>query len=174
MTRPEAADIVERFTPLIKRLTGEAGSRYPNLYSDFLSDAFLKVWRAALSFSDPRYTFGAVHIAKVVRWAIWQRLKDERKRNPQAFHQRIEDSDGEPFDLHGVADTSTPEVSVTVEVQDLLELLQPERRGEVVRYYLHNETAQAIAGSCGATETVVRQRISASLVLMRLARRARA
>lgn len=84
----EAAEAITRWKPLLLTICGECSQEFNWLHDDFVSDAYLALWKDFTKPTRdlPRVT-GAL-VATIVKRAIWATLRHERRKNPIAFSQK--------------------------------------------------------------------------------------
>ncbi|WP_439628815.1 sigma-70 family RNA polymerase sigma factor [Gemmata sp.] len=176
MTSAEAADLVDRYTPLVRSVAAGWGGRFPWLADDFLSDALLATWRATPRHDPTRLPYPAF-VRVVARRACAARLLVERRRNPAALGRRAVplDADGSPVDLAELlADPHPrpPEVlERTEEAATAAELLAalPARQRDLVLRAFAGETKTELGEGLGVSRSRVYQLVKRSVAAMRAA-----
>lgn len=85
MNTQEATQAVSQWKPLLLNICNEYGRYHPWLHDDFVSDAYLAVWKDFLKPTRPAWDITGKLVATIVTRAIWGRLAHERAKNRVAF-----------------------------------------------------------------------------------------
>ena len=160
---PTAEELVERWYPLARGLALKWGMVYRNLADDFESDAALALLKIAKSHGgDGNVKFPGL-VRSACRFAFLVRLRNERRR--YSIYARLGPDPESPHSLDDVAAAGS-DPSAAVDLADLLDQLDPDRRERVERHYLAGETPTEIAATQGVTANKVGESIEDSLPLL--------
>ncbi len=153
-----ATAAVVQWKPLLLKICWEYGRQHHWLHDDFISDAFLALWK---DLNKPTRVVGdhdGKLVATIVKRAIWTRLKIERSKNRPAFVSAALNGDGEQVDsLALIAARETDEVA-RIDVADSLNTLLDDLRLQITER-LNGATYVEIARKCGTSHQAVQQRV---------------
>jgi RNA polymerase sigma factor (sigma-70 family) len=154
----QATAAVVQWKPLLLKVCWEYGRHYHWLHDDFVSDAFLALWKDLLKPTPIVGELGGSLVATIVKRAIWVRLKQERSKNRPAFSPAALHDDGEQVDsLALIACRETDEVA-RIDIADSLDTLLDDLRLQITER-LNGATYVEIARRCGTSHQAVQQRV---------------
>lgn len=177
-TAPEAANLVENYFPLARKVAAHWATAYPHLASEFESEAAMELWRTATAFDPAKGVRFATLFHHNCRFAFLRVLKRERTKAPLAFLPQsapmVEGEQFSPIDL-AVSRELAPDEAVElaedhpVSLPDLLDTLPADRRDLVTRRFLEGCGYAELGKERGTTGVNVRQLVAKSLLQMRKA-----
>jgi RNA polymerase sigma factor (sigma-70 family) len=159
ITSPEPPALFTEFSRYAFTIAARAGTRFPWLADDFVSDALLALWRLA---ENPDIRPGPIKglVAFIVHRAINSRVRIEWKKNPAAFRRAGPVRSDNGTELDAVALLADPREPTTAMGFDELLAMVPDNARELVRRHFEaGTTFEELGTESGVTGGRINQRV---------------